>query len=175
MGPDQLSRGPPGRPLERKTHLWRPSLSLPGKPIGLSLKKTFVFEKIAKTTINVGSGASWEKRAALQNRVFRFLGAPWNPLELPGPPQILPRAPGSSKGPYQIHKVGMLKTVEICVFGLQECQKNVPGRFFHAPGTPRGPSRVATPIIKDPPGCQKGPPGAPRDLSKVTQEVPGPP
>ena len=76
MGPDQLSRGPPGRPLERKTHLWRPSLSLPGKPIGLSLKKTLVFEKIAKTTINVGSGASWEKRAALQNRVFRFLGAP---------------------------------------------------------------------------------------------------
>ena len=57
----------------------------------------------------------------------------------------------------------MLETLEICVFGLQECQKNVPGRFFHAPGTPRGPSRVATPILKDPPGCQKGPPGAPRD------------
>ena len=170
MGPDQLSRGPPGRPLERKTHLWRPSLSLPGKPIGLSLKKTFVFEKIAKTTINVGSGASWEKRAALQNRVFRFLGAPWSPpepgpfrsrpprsspkhtLELPGPLQIPPRAPRRSKGPYQIHKVGMLKTLEICVFGLQESQKNVPGRFFHAPGIPRGPSRVATPILKGPPG-----------------------
>ena len=100
---------------------------------------------------------------------------PKAPLELPGPPQILPRAPGSSKGPYQIHKVGMLKTLEICVFGLQESQKNVPGRFFHAPGIPRGPSRVATPILKDPPGCQKGPPGAPRDLSKITQEVPGPP
>ena len=123
----------------------RPSLSLPGKPIGLSLKKTFVFEKIAKTTINVGSGASWEKRAALQNRVFRFLGAPWNPpepgpfrsrpapelpkapLELPGPPKTLPRAPRSSKGPYQIHKVGMLKTLDIYVFGLQESQKTVPG------------------------------------------------
>ena len=155
MGPDQLSRGPPGRPLERKTHLWRPSLSLPGKPIGLSLKKTCVFEKTAKTNINVDSGASQEKRAALQNRVFRFLGAPWSPpepgpfrsrpppelpkapLELPGPPQILPRAPGSSKGPYQIHKVGMLKTLEIYVFGLQECQKKFPDDFF----TLRGPLR----------------------------------
>ena len=193
LGPDQLSRGPPGKPLERKTHLPRPSLSLPGKPIGLSLKKTFVFEKIAKTNINVRSGASWEKRAALQNRVFRFLGAPWSPpepgpfrsrpprsspkhtLELPGPLQIPPRAPRRSKGPYQIHKVGMLKTLEICVFGLQECQKNASGRFVHALGTPRGPSRVATPILKGPPGCQKGPPGAPRDLSKITQEVPGPP
>ena len=154
MGPDQLSRGPPGRPLERKTHLWRPSLSLPGKPIGLSLKKTFVFEKIAKTTINVRSGASWEKRAALQNRVFRFLGASWSPpepepfrsrpppelpkapLELPGPPQILPRAPGSSKGPYQIHKVGMLKTLEICVFGLQgNLKKTFPDDFFTLRGS----------------------------------------
>ena len=155
MGPDQLSRGPPGRPLERKTHLWRPSLSLPGKPIGLSLKKTFVFEKIAKTTINVGSGASWEKRAALLNCVFRFLGASWSPpepepfrsrpprsfpkptLELPGPLQIPPRAPRSSKGPYQIHKVGMLKTLEICVFGPPGIskKKTLPDDFL----TLRGP------------------------------------
>ena len=189
MGPDQLSRGPPGRPLERKTHLWRPSLSLPGKPIGLSLKKTLVFEKIAKTTINVDSGASWEKRAALQNCVFRFLGASWSPpepppelpkapLELPGPPQILPRAPGSSKGPYQIHKVGMLKTLEICVFGLQESQKNAPGRFFDAPSTSQGPSRVATPILKGPPGPPKGPrerPGHPQETPGTPQGPPGPP
>ena len=43
MGPDQLSRGPPGKPLERKTHLPRPSLSLPGKPIGLSFKNKHMF------------------------------------------------------------------------------------------------------------------------------------
>ena len=102
MGPDQLSRGPPGRPLERKTHLWRPSLSLPGKPIGLSLKKTFVFEKIVKTTINVGSGASWEKRAALQNRVFGFWALP-GALQSPGPfvqdpPRSSPKRLWSSQG-----------------------------------------------------------------------------
>ena len=114
MGPDQLSRGPPGRPLERKTHLWRPSLSLPGKPIGLSLKKTLVLENIAKTTINVGPGASWEKRAALQNRVSRFLGAPWSP---PEPRPFRSRPPPvrlwSSQGHPKFSPKGLIKSTKL--------------------------------------------------------------
>ena len=54
-------------------------------------------------------------------------------------------------------------------------KQTLPNNFFEAPGTPRGPSRVATPILKGPPGREKAPPGTPRNTSKVTQGVPGPP
>ena len=134
LGPDQLSRGPPGRPLGRQTHLPGPSRAPPGNPQGPISKKHVVFLKIAETTIYVRFGAFRGKRPPLQNRVFRPLEAPWSPpeaepfpsrpppsppkptLELPGPPQILPRAPRSPQGPHKIHKDGLIKTLEICVF-----------------------------------------------------------
>ena len=151
------------------------------------------FQKNAETTINISSGAFREKRQWLQNRVFRVLGPPWSPprpepfpsrpprrapepaLELPGPPRTLPRALWSHQGPHQIHKVDMLKTLEICVFGAQESQKNAPGQFFDAPSTPQGPSRVATPILKGPPGPPKGTPGASRAPPGDPRDSPGPP
>ena len=139
------------------------------------------------------SGALQGKRQAVQHRTFRPLEAPWSPpeaepffsrpprstpepaLELPGPPRTLPRAPRSPQGPHQIHKVDMLKTLEICVFGPQESQKNAPGQFFDAPSTPQGPSRVATPILKGPPGPPKGTPGASRAPPGDPRDPPGPP
>ena len=170
--------------------------TLPGAPWKshrAKLKKIAFFFEIAKTTINVSSGALQGKRQAVQNRVFRPLEAPWSPpeaepffsrpprstpepaLELPGPPRTLPRAPRSPQGPHQIHKVDMLKTLEICVFGPQESQKNAPGQFFDAPSTPQGPSRVATPILKGPPGPPKVTPGASRAPPGDPRDPPGPP
>ena len=151
------------------------------------------FLEIAKTTINVRSGALRGKRQAVQNRVFRPLDAPWRPpeaerffsrpprraperaLELPGPPRTLLRALRSPQGPHQIHKVDMLKTLEICVFGTQESQKNAPGRFFDAPSAPQGPSRAATLILKGTPGPPKRLLGAPRAPPGHPQDFPGPP
>ena len=151
------------------------------------------FQKNDETTLNISSGAFREKRQWLQNRVFRVLGPPWSSprpepfpsrpprrapepaLELPGPPRTLPRALRSHQGPHQIHKVGMLKTLEICVFGTQESQKNAPGRFFDAPSAPQGPSRAATLILKGTPGPPKRLLGAPRAPPGHTEDPPGPP
>ena len=150
------------------------------------------FSEIAKTTINVRSGALQGKRQAVQNRVFRPLEAPWSPpeaepffsrpprstpepaLELPGPPRTLPRAPRSPQGPHQIHKVDMLKTLEICVFSHQESQKNGSGRFFETPSPPQGPSRAATRILEGAPRPPKGPLGAARASPGTHQDPPGP-
>ena len=171
-------------------HLSGPSLNAPGNPTGPNSKKIAFFFEIAKTTINVSSGALQGKRQVVQNRVFRPLEAPWSPpeaepffprpprstperaLELPVPPRTLPRAPRSPQGPHQIHKVDMLKTLEICVFGPQESQKNAPGRFFDAPSTPQGPSRVATPILQAPPVEPKVTPGASTGGPKVQNGFP---
>ena len=118
-GAKRTSRDPPGPPLEIHR---------------AQFQKKHFFLKIAETTIYVRFGAFRGKRPPLQNRVFRSLEAPWSPpeaepfpsrpppsppkptLELPGPPQILPRAPRSPQGPHKIHKVGLLKTLEIFVF-----------------------------------------------------------
>ena len=74
----------------------------------------------------------------------------------------------------------MLKTLEICVFGTQESEKNGLGPFFDGPSTlPRAP-RAATLRSKvtfgrpkslfgaprDPPGTPKAPPGPPPTTSK---------
>ena len=157
------------------------------------MRKIAFFFEIAKTTINVRSGAPQGKQQAVQNRVFRPLEAPWSPpeaersfsrpprraperaLELPGPPRTLLRALRSPQGPHQIHKVDMLKTLEICVFGTQESQKNAPRRFFDAPSAPQGPSRAATLILKGTPGPPKRLLGAPRAPPGHPQDPPGPP
>ena len=92
-----------------------------------------------------------------------------------GHPKFSQERPEAPKTHIKSTKLACLKPWKYVYLASRNVKKKVPGRLFYAPGTPRGPSRVATPILKDPPGCQKGPPGAPRDLSKVTQEVPGPP
>ena len=149
--------------------------------------------KIAKTTINIRSGAFQGKREAVQNRAFSPNGrsleppeaelsvsrppqrAPEPALELLGPPRTLPRALRSPQGRHQIHKVDMLKTLEICVFGTQESQKNAPGRFFDAPSAPQGPSRAATLILKGTPGPPKRLLGAPRAPPGHPRGPPRPP
>ena len=123
------------------------------------------------------------KRQWLQNRVFHVLDPPWpwSPtghepffsrpprrfpkptLEGRGAPEIFPREPRSLQGQDQIHKVSMLKTFEICVFGPQGSQKNTLGPCFDAPNSPPGPSRVAPLILKvasGPPKSSRGPPWA---------------
>ena len=119
----------------------------------------------------------WERKSCPRDPPRR---APEPALELPGPPRTVPRAPQSPQGPHQIHKVGMLKTLEICVFGTQESEKNGLGPFFDGPSTlPRAP-RAATLRSKvtfgrpkslfgaprDPPGTPKAPPGPPQTTSK---------
>ena len=119
----------------------------------------------------------WERKPCPRDPPRR---APEPALELQGPPRTVPRAPQSPQGPQQIHKVGMLKTLEICVFGTQESEKNGLGPFFDGPSTlPRAP-RAATLRSKvtfgrpkslfgaprDPPGTPKAPPGPPQTTSK---------
>ena len=165
----------------------------PGKSIRADFEKRGFYVKNAETTINISSGAFREKRQWLQNRVFCVLGPPWSPprpepfpsrpprrapepaLELPGPPRTLPRALRSHQGPHQIHKVGMLKTLEISLFGTQESQKNAPGRFFDAPSAPQGPSGTATLILQGAPGPPKCALGAPRPPPGAPQGPPGTP
>ena len=119
--------------MGRCPHLSGPSLALPENLTGPILKKKMCFSKNAETTIFIRSGAFRGKRPQLQNRFFSVLGTSWSPpgpepfpsrpprslprstLELRGGGEILPRAPRSLQGPHQIYKVGMLKTLEICV------------------------------------------------------------
>ena len=107
IGPDQVSRGPPKRLSGRPMHLSGPSLNAPGNPTGPNWKKIVFFFEIAKTTINVSSGALQGKRQVVQNRVFRPLEAPWSPpgartLFFKTPPEH-PRAcfggPGAAPNP----------------------------------------------------------------------------
>ena len=58
----------------------------------------------------------------------------------PGGARNPPKRARSLQGPDQIHKVSMLKTLEICVFGPQGSQKNTLGPFFDAPNASPGPS-----------------------------------
>ena len=87
-------------------------------------------------------------------------------LEPPKPPKIVPGTPRSAQGPFQIHKVDMLKTLEICVLDPPGSQKSGLGRFFDAPRPSLKPSRVSIPIIRVAPGRPKGVPGAPNDSSR---------
>ena len=127
LGPVPLSRGPPWKSLERKTHLSGPSLALPENLTGPILKKHCFLSKNAETTIFISSRAFRVKRQWSQNHVFHVLDPPWSPpgpepffsrpprslpkrtLELQGRPEILPRGPRSLQGPDQIYKVGMFK------------------------------------------------------------------
>ena len=104
---------------------------------------------------------------------------PWTPpkltFELLEVPRVLSRTPRGLQGSHEIHKVDMLKTLEICVFGTQESQKNAPGRFFDAPSAPQGPSSVATLLLKVASGPPKRSPEAPRDPPGTPQGLPGTP
>ena len=84
-------------------------------------------------------------------------------LEPPKRPKIVPGTPRSAQGPFQIHKVDMLKTLEICVLDPPGSQKSGLGRFFDAPRPSLKPSRVSIPITRVAPGRPKGLPGTPRD------------
>ena len=131
--------------------------------------------KIVEAPTYVKSGAFRAPKSR-----FSALGAPWSPpeaepfrsrpsrsspkptLELPGPLQIPPRAPRSSKEPHQINKVSMLKGLEICVFGLR--QKMFSGCFFFVSGPVPRPPPVHYPAIRRASGCPKSCLGLPRDL-----------
>ena len=80
-----------------------------------------------------------------------------------------------SQGPHRIHKVNMLKTMEILTFGLQDLKHNCFGQFVDAPrALPRHP-RVSTHIL----GSVSGPQNASRDSPRPSQDTPrtarGPP
>ena len=80
-----------------------------------------------------------------------------------------------SQGPHRIHKVNMLKTMEILTFRLQDLKINCFGHFFDASrARPRHP-RVSTHIL----GGVSGPQNASRDSPRPSQDTPrtarGPP
>ena len=118
------------------------------------------------------SGPPWSHLGA-----DNFLsGPPWTPprpsLEPPRPPKILPGTPRSAQGPHQIHKVNMLKTLEIHTFALPGSQKNALGRFFDPPRPPQRPSRVSPLIVRVAPGDPKGRLGAPREPPRTPKDGP---
>ena len=168
MGPDQLSRGPPWRPPGRQTHVSGPALGPLEIPQGPIKKKLMFFLKIAKTTINIRSGALRGKRQAVQNRVFRPLDAPWRPpeaersfsrpprraperaLELPGPPRALPRAHQSLQG-VKFTKLVCSKPWKCVYFALRNLKKTLPDGFYDAPSASQGPSGTVSLILKGAP------------------------
>ena len=93
----------------------------------------------------------------------------------PGGARNPPKRARSLQGPDQIHKVSMLKTLEICVFGPQGSQKNSLGSFFDAPNSHPGPSRVAPLILKVASGPPKSSPGPPGTPPGAPQDPPGTP
>ena len=67
----------------------------------------------------------------------------------------------------------MLKTLEICVFGLSELQKITLELFFGPPRPPSDAPNSATLPFRIGPGRPKGVPGSPRDAQKVRKASPG--
>ena len=117
----------------------------------------------------------WERKSCPWDRARR---APEPALELPGPPRTVPRAPQSPQGPHQIHKVGMLKTLEICVFGTQESQKKFLDNFSMLRVLPRNPPERRPSSSRAPPGPPNASwerPGSPQDLPRPPQGPPRPP
>ena len=114
---------------------------------------------------------------ASRGRTISSRDPPWAPprptLAPPRPPQIAPGGPRSAQGPHQIHKVNMLKTLEIHTFALLGSQKNGLGRFFGPPRPPQRPSRVGPLIVRGAPGCPEGRLGAPRDPPRTPKDPPG--
>ena len=104
---------------------------------------------------------------------------PEGPRACFGAPRPTPNPPKSAQEPSRTlsnsHKVGMLKTREISLFGTQESKKNAPGRFFDAPSDPQGPSGTATLILKGAPGPPERVLGAPRPPPGSSQSPPRPP
>ena len=120
----------------------------------------------------------WERKSCPRDPPRR---APEPALELPGPPRTVPRAPQSPQGPHQIHKVGMLKTLEICVFGTQESKKTVSGNFLmvqvpsreppeQPPFAPRSPSGAPKASLERP-GTPQGPPRPPLGPPRPPQRI----
>ena len=119
----------------------------------------------------------WDPPGASRGRTISSRDPPWAPprptLAPPRPPQIAPGGPRSAQGPHQIHKVNMLKTLEIHTFALLGSQKNGLGRFFGPPRPPQRPSRVGPLIVRGAPGCPEGRLGAPRDPPRTPKDPPG--
>ena len=109
----------------------------------------------------------WDPPGASRGRTISSRDPPWAPprptLAPPRPPQIAPGGPRSAQGPHQIHKVNMLKTLEIHTFDPLGSRKNAPRVIFDLPRPPLRPSRVSTLIVRVAPGCPEGRLGAPRD------------
>ena len=107
------------------------------------------------------------------------LGAPLGPprptLAPPRPPKTAQGGARGAQGPHQIHKVNMLKTLEIHTFDLLGSRKHGLGRIFDPPRPPLRPSRVSTLIVRVPPGCPEGHLGAPRDPPRTPKDPPGSP
>ena len=99
---------------------------------------------------------------------------PGAPIDTSGVPEVTPKPPGNpigSQGPHRIHKVNMLKTMEILTFGLQDLKRNCFGQFGDAPrALPRHP-RVSTHVLGGVSGAQN----ASRDSPRPSQDPPGPP
>ena len=121
----------------------------------------------------------WDPPGASRGRTISSRDPPWAPprptLAPPRPPQIAPGGPRSAQGPHQIHKVNMLKTLEIHTFDLLGSRKHGLGRIFDPPRPPLRPSRVSTLIVRVPPGCPEGHLGAPRDPPRTPKDPPGSP
>ena len=95
------------------------------------------------------------------------------PWRLQGPPKPPKGGARSAQGPHQIHKVNMLKTLEIHTFDPLGSRKNAPRVIFDLPRPPLRPSRVSTLIVRVAPGCPEGRLGAPRDPPRTPKDPPG--
>ena len=79
------------------------------------------------------------------------------------PPEMLSRMPTGLIGRRSIRNVGMLKTMQICVFDPLGSQKSCLGCFLALLRTLPRPSRVVTLVLGVASGRSKDSPGAPRD------------
>ena len=153
------------------------------------MRKIAFFFEIAKTIINVRSGALQGKRQAVQNRVFRPLEAPWSPPEAepffqdpPGAPQSLlwssrgrpepsQERPGAPKGHIKFTKLTCSKPWKYVYLTLWDLKKSVPDHFFTLLGPTRDPPESSPFPSRSPLGTQKGPP----ERSRTPDGPPGAP
>ena len=90
----------------------------------------------------------------------------WELLEVP---RLVSRTHRGLQGPHEIHKVDMLKTLEICVFDPLESQKKCSGPFFYVPRTHPRPSGIVALPLQVASGHPKKSPRALRDPSWTSQ------
>ena len=104
-----------------------------------------------------------------------FLWPPWAPPKPPLEPQRLPQSTQgthmSSQGLHQTRKVGMLKTLEISLFGSQDFKKTISNHFFTLRKLSRDPKKWAPIFCWSSHGAQN----APRELPGTPKDHPEPP